>query len=63
MFGWDHIKVFHFCSLEYLKAVKSTASMNVEELKSFSYKYDDVYFHPVSKIGLATKNLIWFPAK
>ncbi|XP_055509051.1 polyamine deacetylase HDAC10 isoform X2 [Leucoraja erinacea] len=35
-------------SLEYLKAVKSTASMNVEELKSFSYKYDDVYFHPNS---------------
>ncbi|XP_051889605.1 polyamine deacetylase HDAC10 isoform X2 [Pristis pectinata] len=35
-------------SLDYLEAVKSTAFMNVEELKSFSYKYNDVYFHPNS---------------
>uniref|UniRef100_UPI00398F88E5 polyamine deacetylase HDAC10 isoform X2 n=1 Tax=Pristiophorus japonicus TaxID=55135 RepID=UPI00398F88E5 len=35
-------------SLDYLEAVKSTASMNVEELKTFSYNYGDVYFHPNS---------------
>ncbi|XP_059510597.1 polyamine deacetylase HDAC10 isoform X2 [Stegostoma tigrinum] len=35
-------------SLDYLEAVKSTVSMNIEELKAFSCNYDDVYFHPNS---------------
>uniref|UniRef100_A0A4W3JHK0 Histone deacetylase domain-containing protein n=1 Tax=Callorhinchus milii TaxID=7868 RepID=A0A4W3JHK0_CALMI len=35
-------------SLGYLEAVKSTPSMNVEDLKTFSNNYNDVYFHPNS---------------
>ncbi|XP_043569683.1 polyamine deacetylase HDAC10 isoform X2 [Chiloscyllium plagiosum] len=35
-------------SLDYIEDVKSTVSMNVEELKTFSYNYNDVYFHPNS---------------
>ncbi|XP_048465912.1 polyamine deacetylase HDAC10 [Rhincodon typus] len=35
-------------SLDYIEAVKSTVSMNIEELKAFSYNYNDVYFHPNS---------------
>ncbi|XP_067915268.1 polyamine deacetylase HDAC10 [Heterodontus francisci] len=42
----EEIMLVH--SLDYIEAVKSTASMNVEELKTFSYNYNDVYFHPNS---------------
>ncbi|XP_072922508.1 polyamine deacetylase HDAC10 isoform X3 [Hemitrygon akajei] len=42
----EEISLVH--SMDYLEAVKSTAFMNVEQLKSFSYKYDAVYFHPNS---------------
>ncbi|XP_062928687.1 polyamine deacetylase HDAC10 isoform X1 [Mobula hypostoma] len=42
----EEISLVH--SVDYLEAVKSTAFMNVEQLKSFSYKYDGVYFHPNS---------------
>ncbi|XP_069763980.1 polyamine deacetylase HDAC10 isoform X2 [Narcine bancroftii] len=50
-------------SLDYLEAVKSTSFMNVEELKSFSYKFDDMFFHPnsyhVAKLSLgATLQLV-----
>ncbi|KAA0724668.1 Histone deacetylase 10 [Triplophysa tibetana] len=31
---------------EYLEAVKQTPKMTVEELKAFTKKYNDVYFHP-----------------
>ncbi|XP_038667389.1 polyamine deacetylase HDAC10 isoform X1 [Scyliorhinus canicula] len=42
----EEIALVH--SLDYIEAVKSTASMNVDELKTFSHKYDAVYFHPNS---------------
>ncbi|XP_078091693.1 polyamine deacetylase HDAC10 isoform X2 [Mustelus asterias] len=42
----EEIALVH--SLDYIEAVKSTASMNVEELKTFSYMYNAVYFHPNS---------------
>ncbi|XP_067861032.1 polyamine deacetylase HDAC10 [Heptranchias perlo] len=42
----EEIMLVH--SLDYIEAVKSTASMNIEELKTFSYNYNDVYFHPNS---------------
>ncbi|XP_078409456.1 polyamine deacetylase HDAC10-like [Cetorhinus maximus] len=42
----EEIMLVH--SLDYIEAVKSTASMTVEELKTFSYNYGDVYFHPNS---------------
>ncbi|MBN3277344.1 HDA10 deacetylase, partial [Polyodon spathula] len=34
-------------SAEYLAAVKTTPSMNLEELKAFSLQYGAVYFHQV----------------
>ena len=35
-------------SEEYLEAVKTTPYLTLEDLKEFTLRYGDVYFHPVS---------------
>uniref|UniRef100_A0A8B9L8L2 Histone deacetylase 10 n=1 Tax=Astyanax mexicanus TaxID=7994 RepID=A0A8B9L8L2_ASTMX len=41
----EEILLYH--SKEYLEQVKQTPSMSVEELKTFTQQFGDVYFHPV----------------
>ena len=42
-----HTALCRTYSEEYLEAVKKTPHMSLDELRTFTQQYGDVYFHPV----------------